>query len=117
MGVAKLQQIEFSFLPMPDRSAPHSGYETEWQVAAEALCREIGLPLKQLVEVRLLQGPILRGKLRLDSDQLWPKGDQAPLVFRIGETTFGRAEIESVVRLEGLTETVVDEGNPVRETL
>ena len=86
-------------------------------MAAEALCREIGLPLKQLVEVRLLQGPILRGKLRLESDQLWPKGDQAPLVFWIGETTFGRAEIESVVRLEGLMETVVDEGNPLSETL
>ena len=113
----KLQQIEFSFSPKPDRPPPDSGYETEWRVAAETLCREIGLPLKQLVDVRLLQGPILRGKLRLDSDQLWPKGEQAPLVFRIGQTTFGRAEIESVVRLEVSTETVGDEGNPVSEIL
>jgi len=75
-------------------------WRAEWLRAAEVLCRRLGVPLNQRAEVRLLQGPVLRGGLCLAEEQLWPDGDRDRLVLRIDRATFRLGEIESVVRLD-----------------
>ena len=75
-------------------------WRTEWMRAAEDLCRRLAVPLNRRAEVRLLQGPVLRGRLCLAEEQLWPDGDRHRLVLRIGQTTFRLGEMESVLRLD-----------------
>jgi hypothetical protein len=93
-------QFEFTF---PEGSPGAEGaahWRAEWMRRAEDLCRRLAVPLYHRAEVRLTQGPILRGRLCLDEEQLWPDGDRHRLVLRIGEATFRLGEMESVVRLD-----------------
>ena len=93
-------QFEFVF---PEDSSKQDGvaaWRAEWLRKSEALCRKLAMPLNRNVEVRLLQGPILRGRLCLAEEQLWPEGDRNRLLLRIDQTTFRLAEIESVLRLD-----------------
>jgi len=94
------EQFEFTF---PERSPDSEGaahWRAEWMRAAEDLCRRLAVPLHHNAEVRLMQGPILRGRLCLDEEQLWPDGDRHRLVLRIGQATFRLSEMESVLRLD-----------------
>ena len=94
------EQSEFSFpegSPEPEGVVP---WRAEWLRVAEDLCRRLGVPLNQHAEVRLLQGPVLRGRLGVAEEQLWPDGDRDRLVLRIDRATFRLGEIESVVRLD-----------------
>ena len=54
--------------------------------------------------MRLIQGPVLRGRLSLAEEQLWPDGDRHRLVLRIGQATFRLGEMESVMRLDDATD-------------
>jgi len=94
------EQSEFSFpegSPEPEGVVP---WRAEWLRAAEELCRRLGVPLNRRAEVRLSQGPVLRGRLCLAEEQLRPDGDRDRLVLRIDRATFRLGEMESVVRLD-----------------
>jgi len=98
MSDARQGEFEFSAAP-PDPQAALP-WRAEWMRAAEALCQRLAVPLNRRAEVRLTQGPILRGRLCLAEEQLWPDGDRHRLVLRIDGTTFRLGEMESVVRLD-----------------
>ena len=96
------QQSEFSFPAGPSGPEEVSPWRAEWIRAAEDLCRRLAVPLNRNAEVRLTQGPILRGRLILAEEQLWPEGDRHRLVLRIGHATFRLGEMESVLRLDDI---------------
>ncbi len=94
------EQFEFVFpegSPEPEMAMP---WRAQWLRAAEELCQRLGVPLNHRAEVRLLQGPVLRGRLCLAEEQLWPDGDRHRLVLRIDRATFRLGEMESVLRLD-----------------
>jgi hypothetical protein len=62
--------------------------------------------------VRLIQGPILRGKLCLAEEQLWPDGNRHRLLLRIDHATFRLGEMESVLRLDDLAGTADEPQKP-----
>ncbi len=102
------EQCEFAFpegSPEPDAAMP---WRVEWMRAAEELCRRLAVPLNRRAEVRLIQGPILRGRLCLAEEQLWPDGDRHRLVLRIDRTTFRLGEMESVLRLDEVAGVAVE---------
>lgn len=84
-------------------------WRAEWLRAAEDLCRRLGVPLNHRAEVRLLQGPVLRGRLCVAEEQLWPDGDRHGLVLRIDRATFRLGEMESVLRLDDDPADAADE--------
>ena len=93
------EQSEFVFSEGSPGPVPALPWRAEWQRAAEDLCRRLGVPLNRRAEVRLIQGPVLRGRLCLAEEQTWPDGDRHRLVLRIGQATFRLGEMESVLRL------------------
>jgi hypothetical protein len=99
------EQFEFAFpqgSPEPEEAV---SWRAEWTRVAEDLCLRLAVPLHHRAEVRLIQGPILRGRLCLDEEQLWPDGDRHRLVLRIGQASFRLGEMESVLRLDDSTGT------------
>ena len=94
------EQFEFVFSARSPEAQGAMPWRAEWMRAAEELCRRLAVPLNHRAEVRLIQGPVLRGRLCLAEDQLWPDGDRHRLVLRIGPTTFRLGEMESVLRLD-----------------
>jgi hypothetical protein len=82
----------------------NEGY-TRWllgrQVATEILARKMGLPLDHEVEVWLIGGLRLRGKLRLQEEALFIEEERIRhLGLQIGKVTFTYREMESCVRLD-----------------
>jgi len=58
------------------------------------------LPLGQQVELRLLDGVILKGRLLLKEELLFPEMQELGNVeLAIGRVTFKHSEIESCIRL------------------
>ena len=111
------EQSEFAFpegRPAAEAALP---WRAEWMRAAEDLCRRLAVPLNRRAEVRLIQGPVLRGRLCLAEEQPWPDGDRHRLVLRIGQATFRLGEMESVLRLDEDPAGVGDEPQeaPVRD--
>ena len=102
------EQFEFAFSEGPPEAQGAMPWRAEWMRAAEELCRRLAVPLNHRAEVRLIQGPILRGRLCLAEEQLWQDGDRHRLLLRIDRATFRLGEIESVVRLDD-TERAADE--------
>jgi len=98
------EQSEFTFPEGSPESEGAVSWRAEWMRTAEDLCRRLAVPLHHRAEVRLTQGPILRGRLCLDEEQLWPDGDRHRLILRIGQATFRLGEMESVLRLDDLTD-------------
>ena len=94
------EQFEFAFSEDSPGAQGAMPWRAEWMRAAEELCRRLAVPLNRRAEVRLIQGPVLRGRLCLAEDQLWPDGNRHRLVLRIGPTTFRLGEKESVLRLD-----------------
>lgn len=104
-GPARKAQLEFGFDgPVAVGGAPDGEALAAWRSErareVEALCRRLALPLGHEAEVRLVQGPILRGVLRVAEETLWIEGSRDRLRFCIGAATFGLADIEAAVRLE-----------------
>ena len=97
------EQFEFAFSEGSLGAQGAMPWRAEWMRAAEELCRRLAVPLNHRAEVRLFQGPILRGRLCLAEEQLWPDGDRHRLVLRIGQATFRLGEMESVLRLDDET--------------
>lgn len=64
------------------------------------LCRRTGVPVDHPAEVRLAQGPVLRGTVRVAEELLWNDVPRQRAIFRIGRVTFTLGEIESVIRLD-----------------
>ncbi|MEA3212793.1 MAG: hypothetical protein QOE70_5850 [Chthoniobacter sp.] len=95
-------QFEFAFPDGSTEPEVATPWRAEWLRAAEDLCRRLAVPLNRRAEVRLIQGPILRGKLCLAEEQLWPDGNRHRLLLRIDRTTFRLGEMESVLRLDDL---------------
>ena len=93
-------QFEFAFSESSPEPEAATHWRAEWMRVAEDLCRRLAVPLHHQAEVRLIQGPILRGRICLDEEQLWPDGDRHRLVLRIGHATFRLGEMESVLRLD-----------------
>lgn len=94
------EQSEFQFSEAPPDPQAVMGWRAEWVQAAEDLCRRLAVPLNHQAEVRLIQGPILRGRLCLAEEQLWHDGNRHRLLLRIDRATFRLGEMESVVRLD-----------------
>ena len=94
------QQTEFDF-----GANAGSGGLTAWQEArrqaARTVAAKLGLPLDQEVEVRLTDGVLLQGKLRLREETLFlDHVDTANVEFAIGRATFRHSDIEACVRLD-----------------
>ncbi len=90
-------QLEFDF----DASGSPDGL-TAWRAqrraAVEALAARLGLPLGRRVEVRLADGVILEGELRLHGNALFPdRADTADLELAVGRVNFRHSEIEACV--------------------
>jgi hypothetical protein len=93
------EQIQLSLDFGHDSTNAKSGLDLWLEQRAartKALARELGLPLQHHVEMTLLNGMRLIGRLELAHDSLWLEADSTE--FRIGSVTFTRAEIESCVR-------------------
>ena len=97
------EQFEFAFSDGSPDAQDAMPWRAEWMRAAEVLCRRLAVPLNHRAEVRLIQGLVLRGRLCLAEEQLWPDGDRDRLVLRIGQATFRLGEMESVLRLDAET--------------
>jgi hypothetical protein len=84
-------------------SQPEDGYAA-WQQqrlkAMKQISHSLGLPLGHEVELRLLDGVILKGRLRLKEELLFPElTDLGNVELAIGRATFRHSEIESCIRL------------------
>jgi hypothetical protein len=80
------------------------GY-TRWmlgrQVATEILARKMGLPLGHEVEVWLVGGMWLRGKLRLQEEAMFIEEERVRhLGLKVDKVAFAYREMESCVRLD-----------------
>jgi hypothetical protein len=94
------EQGEFSF----DPEAAGEGY-SRWlagrKLAAVELARRLNLPLHRGVEVWLVGGIRLRGKLQLQEEMLFLQEDQVRhLELRVDHVSFWLREMESCVRLD-----------------
>ncbi|MBE7501115.1 MAG: hypothetical protein HS113_12560 [Verrucomicrobiales bacterium] len=93
-------QGEFAFDASPGRNR-ESAWHRERQEAVRTLAEKLGLPLEQLVEVRLLDGVILQGRLRVREETLFlDRVDTANIDLAIGRATFRHGDIKACVRLD-----------------
>jgi hypothetical protein len=93
-------QGEFSF----DADAPGDGY-TQWlmgrRTAVEVVARKLNLPLGHQVEIWLIGGVRLRGRLRLKEEALFLEEDKIRhLELIVDHVPFTYREMESCVRLD-----------------
>ena len=98
-------QLAFCFdVPAPTQEVEGSGIDS-WRAERAArmrlLARKAALPLEHAVEVTLLNGLVLRGLLRLETDSLWIEDDkEEQLVFEVDRVPFRIHEIESCIRVD-----------------
>ena len=93
-------QDEFNF----DTGTANEGY-SRWlagrKLAAVELARSLNLPLHHEVEVWLIGGIRLRGKLRLSEEMLFMEEDHLRhLELQVDHVPFKMREMESCVRLD-----------------
>jgi len=86
-----------------EHSQSGDGYAA-WQQqrlqATKQVSQRLGLPLGHQVELRLRDGVILRGKLRLKEELLFPEMQELGNVeLALGRATFKHSEIESCIRV------------------
>ena len=94
------QQGEFDFAAA-GRPVGLTAWQEARRQAAWAVAEKLGLPLDQDVEVRLSDGVVLRGRLRLREETLFLEHvDTANVELAIGRATFRHSEIEACVRLD-----------------
>lgn len=93
-------QGEFAFDAGPNQSR-ESAWHRERQEAMRALAEKLGLPLEQNVEVRLRDGVILQGRLRVREETLFlDRVDTANIELAIGRATFRHGDLAACVRLD-----------------
>jgi len=74
---------------------------TQRQQALLELARKINLPLNHPVEIWLLGGIRLRGKLQLQEEKLFvPEDNLGNLALQVDQVPFSLHEMESCVRLD-----------------
>ncbi|MGI8604064.1 MAG: hypothetical protein ACR2OZ_13880 [Verrucomicrobiales bacterium] len=62
------------------------------------LSKQMGLPLGRQVEIELVNGPVLRGRLLLDSPELFlPSRGYTQVRLRIGRAVFEAAHVSQCV--------------------
>lgn len=94
------QQTEFDFRANPGGDGLTAWQQTRRQ-AARAVAERLGLPLDQQVEVRLTDGVVLRGRLRLGEETLFlEQVDLTNVELAVERATFRHSEIEACVRLD-----------------
>jgi hypothetical protein len=78
----------------------YAAWQQQRLQATKQTSQRLGLPLGHQVELRLLDGVILRGRLRLKEEILFPEMQELGNVeLAIGRATFKHSEIESCIRL------------------
>jgi hypothetical protein len=78
----------------------YAAWQQQRLQATKQTSERLGLPLGHQVELRLLDGVILRGRLRLKEEILFPEMQELGNVeLAIGRATFKHSEIESCIRL------------------
>ena len=93
-------QSEFNF-QAPGAGTGYSNWLVSRQVAVKDLARRMNLPLGHEVEVWLLGGVRLRGKLQLAEETLFIEEDRVRhLELRLDHVSFSYREMESCVRLD-----------------
>lgn len=93
-------QSEFDFNP-PGSEAGFNQWVTDRHVLAEELARRIHLPLGHQVEIWLVGGIRLRGKLRLKEELLFIEEERVRhLELVVDNVSFVFREMESCVRLD-----------------
>lgn len=96
----ELQQTEFDFGASRGQNGLAAWQEARRR-ATRAVAEKLGLPLDQAVEVRLADGVVLRGCLRLREETLFlDQVDTGNVELAIGRATFRHSEIEACVRLD-----------------
>ena len=93
-----VQQLSFEFA-----GAASDGlalWREQQQETLRRLGTELGLPLGALCEVVLTTGLLVRGRLLLDEDDLFPSARRDDAKFRIGNVNFSFVEIASCIRLD-----------------
>jgi len=78
----------------------YAAWQQQRLQATKQISERLGLPLGYQVELRLLDGVVLRGRLRLKEELLFPEmHDLGDVELAIGRATFRHSEIESCIRL------------------
>ena len=91
--------MDFSGQSLPNDG--HAAWQRQRLQAKSLISQRLGLPLGHEVEVRLLDGVVLRGTLRLREELLFfEMQDLGNVELAIGRATFRQSEIESCVRLD-----------------
>jgi hypothetical protein len=91
--------IDFSGQSLPNDG--HDAWQRQRRQARSLVTQRLGLPLGHQVEVRLLDGVVLRGALRLREELLFfEMEDLRNVELAIGRATFRQSEIDSCVRLD-----------------
>ena len=81
--------------------AGYARWQVQRQLAVAEMARQINLPLDHQVEVWLVGGIRLRGKLQLSEARLFLAKDDLPqLGLRVDHVPFSLHEMESCVRLD-----------------
>lgn len=104
LGILFLHRLNLQSELNFDEEGSDAGY-TRWlvgrQVATEILARKMGLPLGHEVEVWLIGGMRLRGKLRLLEEVMFIEEERVRhLGLSVDKVAFTYREMESCVRLD-----------------
>lgn len=98
MKPAGQTEFDFSASAVPDGLTAR---RAQRRAAVEALAARLGLPLGRRVEVRLADGVILEGQLRLHEDTLFlDRVDTANIELAVGRVNFRHSEIAACVCLD-----------------
>jgi hypothetical protein len=94
-------QPEFNFEGGGADATGLDAWHRQRRAAVQELAEKLGLPLGRRVEVRLIDGVILQGELRLQEETLFlDHVETANIELAVGRTNFRHSEIEACVRLD-----------------
>jgi len=100
-GVTTETQNDMDFSGQSQPNDGHTAWQRQRQQARSLVSQRLGLPLGHDAEVRLLDGVVLRGTLRLREELLFFElQDLGNVELAIGRATFRQSEVESCVRLD-----------------
>jgi hypothetical protein len=94
------EQFAFDFDAAPQPRDTLTAWREERRREMENVCRRLGMPIGQAVEVRLAQGRCLRGVLRLPQETLWIEAERETAILVIDTVEFRLSEVESVIRCD-----------------
>ncbi len=97
------EQLQFDFRKMgaSDQEDGLTAWRKQRREALASVGRQVGLPLGRRVEVRLTDGLVLRGRLGLKHERLFPEPARSPnLELQVEGVSFRQSEIEACVTLD-----------------